>query len=223
MKFRYDINALRALAVTAVVLFHYKVNFVPGGYVEVDIFFVISGYLMTSIIMGSLAKGTFNIWDFYYDRAKRIIPGVLGLCFVLLVAGILFAGTGNLSLSWFNGDCRSPFLFEFPVLGSNRLFRSTKRHQMVPAHLEPFGGMAVLSGLSDPSHGAACVREDTALYRTNSWVSYAFVYFIVYLVFSGRSDCRLLPVPSESVGVLLAPAEGMGVARGRDCRLAIRE
>ena len=87
MKFRYDINALRALAVTAVVLFHYKVNFVPGGYVGVDIFFVISGYLMTSIIMGRLAKSTFNIWDFYYDRAKRIIPGLLGLCFVLLVAG----------------------------------------------------------------------------------------------------------------------------------------
>ena len=59
MKFRYDINALRALAVTAVVLFHYKVDFVPGGFVGVDVFFVISGYLMTSIIMGRLAKGRF--------------------------------------------------------------------------------------------------------------------------------------------------------------------
>ena len=87
MKFRYDINALRALAVTAVVLFHYKVDFVPGGFVGVDVFFVISGYLMTSIIMGRLAKGKFSIWDFYYDRAKRIVPGILGMCFVLLAAG----------------------------------------------------------------------------------------------------------------------------------------
>jgi peptidoglycan/LPS O-acetylase OafA/YrhL len=87
MKFRYDINALRALAVTAVVLFHYKVDFVPGGFVGVDVFFVISGYLMTSIIMGRLAKGRFSIWDFYYDRAKRIVPGLLGMCFVLLAAG----------------------------------------------------------------------------------------------------------------------------------------
>jgi peptidoglycan/LPS O-acetylase OafA/YrhL len=87
MKFRYDINALRALAVTAVVLFHYKVDFVSGGFVGVDVFFVISGYLMTSIIMGRLAKGRFSIWDFYYDRAKRIVPGLLGMCFVLLAAG----------------------------------------------------------------------------------------------------------------------------------------
>ncbi len=87
MKFRYDINALRALAVTAVVLFHYTVDFVPGGYVGVDIFFVISGYLMTTIIMGRLAKGKFSIWEFYCDRAKRIVPGLMAMCFVLLAAG----------------------------------------------------------------------------------------------------------------------------------------
>lgn len=85
--FRHDINALRALAVTAVVLFHYKVNFIPGGFAGVDIFFVISGYLMTAIIMGRLSKGRFSIWDFYYDRTKRIVPGLAGMCFVLLAAG----------------------------------------------------------------------------------------------------------------------------------------
>jgi peptidoglycan/LPS O-acetylase OafA/YrhL len=87
MKFRDDINALRALAVTAVVLFHYKVNFIPGGFVGVDVFFVISGYLMTAIIMGRLEKNRFDIWEFYCDRARRIIPGLLGLCFGLLAAG----------------------------------------------------------------------------------------------------------------------------------------
>jgi peptidoglycan/LPS O-acetylase OafA/YrhL len=90
MKFRYDINALRALAVTAVVLFHYKVDFIPGGFVGVDVFFVISGYLMTSIIMRRLAKSKFSIWEFYHDRAKRIVPGLLAMCFVLLAAGYLF-------------------------------------------------------------------------------------------------------------------------------------
>jgi peptidoglycan/LPS O-acetylase OafA/YrhL len=87
MKFRDDINALRALAVIAVVLFHYKVNFIRGGFVGVDIFFVISGYLMTTIITGRLAKGSFSIWEFYGDRAKRIVPGLLGLCFGLLATG----------------------------------------------------------------------------------------------------------------------------------------
>jgi peptidoglycan/LPS O-acetylase OafA/YrhL len=87
MKFRYDINALRALAVAAVVLFHYKVNFIPGGFVGVDIFFVISGYLMTAIIASRLAASKFSLWEFYYDRAKRIVPGLLGMCFVLIAAG----------------------------------------------------------------------------------------------------------------------------------------
>ena len=87
MKFRYDINALRALAVTAVVLYHYKVNFIPGGFVGVDVFFVISGYLMTTIITERLARGSFGIWNFYNERARRIIPGLLGLCFGLLAAG----------------------------------------------------------------------------------------------------------------------------------------
>jgi peptidoglycan/LPS O-acetylase OafA/YrhL len=90
MKFRYDINALRALAVTAVFLFHFEADFIPGGYVGVDVFFVISGYLMTSIIMGRLAKGKFNIWEFYYDRAKRIVPGLVSMVLVLLVAGYFF-------------------------------------------------------------------------------------------------------------------------------------
>jgi peptidoglycan/LPS O-acetylase OafA/YrhL len=95
MKFRYDINALRAIAVTAVVLFHYKVNFIPGGFVGVDVFFVISGYLMTTIIMGRLVKEKFGIWDFYYDRAKRIVPGLLGMCFVLLAAGYFLLEPGT--------------------------------------------------------------------------------------------------------------------------------
>jgi peptidoglycan/LPS O-acetylase OafA/YrhL len=86
-KFRYDINALRALAVTAVVLFHYNVSFVPGGFTGVDIFFVISGYLMTEIISRRLADGKFSVWKFYSDRAKRIVPGLAGLCFGLLVIG----------------------------------------------------------------------------------------------------------------------------------------
>jgi peptidoglycan/LPS O-acetylase OafA/YrhL len=86
-KFRYDINALRALAVTAVVLFHYNVNFVPGGFAGVDIFFVISGYLMTDIIVSRMQRGRFKLSEFYFDRAKRIVPGLAGLCFGLLAIG----------------------------------------------------------------------------------------------------------------------------------------
>jgi len=89
-KFRYDINALRALAVTAVVGYHYNVAFLPGGFAGVDIFFVISGYLMTDIIVSRLRKDNFSVLKFYHDRAKRIVPGLLGLCFGLLVFGYFF-------------------------------------------------------------------------------------------------------------------------------------
>ena len=94
--FRYDINALRAIAVASVVLFHFNVTGFPGGFVGVDVFFVLSGYLMTNILITGLEKrgvangardlGMFT-WTFYMARAKRIIPALLVLLFVLLVIG----------------------------------------------------------------------------------------------------------------------------------------
>lgn len=92
--FRSDINGLRAWAVVAVVLFHFGVAGFWGGFVGVDVFFVISGFLMTGIIVGGLEKATrehdpqpFSIVGFYLSRARRIIPALIALCLVLLCAG----------------------------------------------------------------------------------------------------------------------------------------
>lgn len=90
MNFRADINGLRAIAVLAVVLFHFDVKGFRGGFVGVDIFFVISGYLMTGIIQSRLDLNNFNLLAFYLDRAKRIIPALLALCLTLLIVGWLF-------------------------------------------------------------------------------------------------------------------------------------
>jgi len=87
MNFRNDINGLRAFAVLAVVLFHFDVPGFKGGFLGVDVFFVISGYLMTDIIFRRIDKGKFSVWGFYADRARRIIPALACLCFVLLVFG----------------------------------------------------------------------------------------------------------------------------------------
>ncbi|MFR0688692.1 acyltransferase family protein [Enterobacterales bacterium AE_CKDN230030158-1A_HGKHYDSX7] len=86
--FRRDINGLRAWAVVAVVLYHFGISGFTGGFVGVDVFFVISGYLMTGIILGALAAPAgFSFWNFYLARARRILPALLVLCAVLLALG----------------------------------------------------------------------------------------------------------------------------------------
>ena len=87
--FRADINGLRAWAVVAVVLFHFRVPGFTGGYVGVDVFFVISGYLMTQIIVSGLDSGSrgFSLWAFYLSRARRIFPALAALSGTLLAAG----------------------------------------------------------------------------------------------------------------------------------------
>lgn len=87
MNFRYDINGLRAIAVIAVVLFHFNPAWVPGGFAGVDVFFVISGFLMTGIIFRGLENDDFNLFKFYVARANRIIPALAVLCLALLVFG----------------------------------------------------------------------------------------------------------------------------------------
>lgn len=87
MKFRKDINGLRAFAVVAVILFHFGISWIPGGFVGVDVFFVISGFLMTAIIFRGLDKNTFSFANFYAARARRIVPALAFVCAAMLVFG----------------------------------------------------------------------------------------------------------------------------------------
>ena len=83
--YRPDIDGLRALAILPVLFFHLGLG-VTGGYVGVDIFFVISGYLITSIIIKDLGKGTFSMPRFWERRIRRIVPPavvVVGVTFLL--------------------------------------------------------------------------------------------------------------------------------------------
>lgn len=86
--FRADINGLRALAVAVVVLYHFDVRGFAGGFVGVDVFFVISGFLMTRIIVRGLANERFSLSSFYAARARRIVPALAVLCAVLLLYGL---------------------------------------------------------------------------------------------------------------------------------------
>ena len=89
MQYRADIDGLRAIAVLAVVLFHLKLEVFSGGYVGVDVFFVISGFLITSIIRREIELGEFSFAGFYERRFRRILPAMFAMVIVVLLTSAL--------------------------------------------------------------------------------------------------------------------------------------
>jgi peptidoglycan/LPS O-acetylase OafA/YrhL len=85
LTYRADIDGLRAVAVLLVVVYHAFPNALPGGFIGVDIFFIISGYLISTLLFQGIKSGSFNIFDFYARRIRRIFPA-LGI--VLLATGV---------------------------------------------------------------------------------------------------------------------------------------
>jgi len=90
LSYRPDIDGLRALAVLSVVLFHAFPEWIHGGFIGVDIFFVISGYIISSIILKDLENQTFSFSNFYIRRIKRIFPALLTVLISCLVFGWFF-------------------------------------------------------------------------------------------------------------------------------------
>ena len=85
--FRLDINALRALSVVAVVGFHFQIPGFAGGFVGVDVFLVITGYLMTAKVLNELKLGRFSPWTFWMMRMRRIYPALAVLTVASVIAG----------------------------------------------------------------------------------------------------------------------------------------
>jgi peptidoglycan/LPS O-acetylase OafA/YrhL len=98
--YRPEIDGLRAFAVLSVLIFHYFPEVLPGGFVGVDIFFVISGYLISKNIFCDLGAGKFNFLDFYSRRIRRIFPAlILIFLFVLILGWLLFTPLSYFRLS----------------------------------------------------------------------------------------------------------------------------
>ena len=89
LTYRSEIDGLRAVAVLAVGLYHLGPTFLPGGFVGVDVFFVISGFLITSIILRESADGTFTLKNFWMRRIRRLFPALAVVLLATLAAGSL--------------------------------------------------------------------------------------------------------------------------------------
>jgi peptidoglycan/LPS O-acetylase OafA/YrhL len=128
--YRADIDGLRAIAVLAVVLYHAGVPGFSGGFVGVDIFFVISGYLITGIVAREIAAGQFSLLNFYERRIRRIFPAL----FVMLAFSALAALIIHLpaELQEFSRSLIAAALFV-----SNIFFWQTADYFAGPSHLKP--------------------------------------------------------------------------------------
>ena len=130
MRYRPEIDGLRALAVVPVIFFHAGLPWLSGGFVGVDIFFVISGYLITTIILADLTSGTFSFKLFYERRARRILPAlVLVMTSCIPVAWVLLA---PLDMRSFAQSLVATSLF-----ASNILFFKTSGYFESAAELKP--------------------------------------------------------------------------------------
>lgn len=118
MQLKLDIQGLRALAVLLVILFHIDESFLPGGFIGVDIFFVISGFLISKSIITSLDKGHFSLVKFFEGRLKRIVPAYyFMLLLAIIVAVLVYIPT---DFNTFFHQLKRTFIF-----ASNQLFTTT--------------------------------------------------------------------------------------------------
>lgn len=130
MKYRPEIDGLRAIAVMPVVLFHAGFTTFSGGFVGVDVFFVISGYLITTIILSEMAQGSFSLINFYERRARRILPAVFLVMLISLLFAWLFLMPSDMKLF-----CKS--LVAVSSFSSNILFWSEAGYWDIANEIKP--------------------------------------------------------------------------------------
>lgn len=97
MKYRSDIDGLRTIAVIPVILFHLGFEWIEGGYYGVDVFFVISGFLITSILFKNIENNSFSMTEFWMRRVKRILPAILTVILTTLTAAYILIYKGDLN------------------------------------------------------------------------------------------------------------------------------
>jgi len=130
LSYRADIDGLRAIAVLSVLLYHVEAPLVSGGYVGVDVFFVISGFLITSIIVKDIDAGAYSIARFYERRIRRIFPALFPVILFSLVVGALM-------YDWRAFKDLGQSITATTLFSSNILFWTERGYFDTPAYTKP--------------------------------------------------------------------------------------
>lgn len=186
MKFRPDIQGIRALAVLLVVLFHLNAAVLPGGFIGVDIFFVISGYLISGIILNKRAKGTFNLLEFYNSRIKRIVPAFLLMILIVAIVGVWIYVISD------SGTLRKSLFWSF-IFNSNRYFGTLDTY---------FGASSSENPLLHTWTLAIEMKFYLLLpfllfFFKRSWIPYCFAILIAILLYYSYYNIHFLHRKSE--------------------------
>tara|TARA_B100001057_G_scaffold167904_1_gene168641 strand:+ start:966 stop:2864 length:1899 start_codon:yes stop_codon:yes gene_type:complete len=128
MQYRKDINGLRAIAIIGIILFHLNINYFQGAIICIDIFFVLSGYLITSVILNKDNK--FNLYLFWINRARRVLPLLLFIVFMSIPFALYFMVPVNLT-NFFQS------MFLTPLFLSNILFWIESGYWDLPSQMKP--------------------------------------------------------------------------------------
>ena len=132
MTYRPDIDGLRAIAVLAVILFHLNSSWLPGGFLGVDIFFVISGYLIGGILYRELSTNTFSLKRFYLRRMRRILPTFFAMVIPTLFLSRFIIVAGSPDAIKAERSALSATVF------ANNLFNSFYTDYFDTSNLNPF-------------------------------------------------------------------------------------
>lgn len=216
-RFRGDIQGLRALAIVPVVIYHAIESWMPGGFVGVDIFFVISGYLITSILTRDLENNSFSIVGFYQRRVKRLFPALFVVLLFTLILGVILLPPDDLE-----GVAKASIATT--LFGSNILFWRTTDYFAEQAEMMPLLHTWSLS-VEEQFYFAFPIilwvihRYLPSYLKSLLWAGAAISLFVcVWLLESSPSAAFYLPVTRAYellLGSLLAvkaipPPEGKG-------------
>jgi len=201
--YRSDIDGLRAVAVVPVVIYHLGVHAIRGGFVGVDVFFVISGYLITQVLIGDIEQGRFSILGFYERRVRRILPALLAV--LAATAAVYFnrQPTGRIRRILEDLAGRGGVGVEYLFLAARRLFRRHGIDDAPVAHLVAGGRRAVLRSLAHLS------LSDVPVHRKH-----------VLLLTAGRRWCRCRSALSARSLIRWRPSTGSTRAHGNCCSAA---